>query len=104
MHPRGKGWLYGSTKAPMLLDFETRPTSWHGGLTILGFEFGFWRPAKGSGSIFIAARLRAVREPHWLLSCSGFTPELLDWFRQVSKVLADCFPERVVEGDYGFDT
>jgi len=70
---------------------------------VQNFELGFWRPAKGSGSIFISARFAGSSEPRWLVSCSGFTPELLDWFRHVSKVLADWFPARVVERDYGYD-
>jgi hypothetical protein len=70
---------------------------------IRSFEFGFWRPAKGGGSIYISTLLRGVSEPRWLISCSGFTPELLDWFRQVSKILADWFPDRVLERDHGYD-
>jgi hypothetical protein len=62
-----------------------------------GFELGYTRPAKGSGSIWLRKGSETV------FSTDRFSDDLLGWFRQITTVLSQIFPDAVIEKDYGYD-
>jgi hypothetical protein len=62
-----------------------------------GFELGYTRPAKGSGSIWLGTGKKTV------FSTDRFSDDLLGWFRTVTAVLEKMFPDMIVEKDHGYD-
>ena len=62
-----------------------------------GFELGYTRPAKGSGSIWLCTGKETV------FSTDRFSDDLLVWFRQIATVLSQIFPDAVSEKDHGYD-
>ncbi|WP_425397010.1 hypothetical protein [Aeoliella sp.] len=70
--------------------------TWHSS-TVREIELAYSKPAKGRGNIQIDVNGEVA------LSSDGFSPERLQWFRQVHGWLADLFPDATRDTDLGMD-